>query len=143
MFGYTAKQTLDYAQSLYEKKLLTYPRTDSRFLTADMAETASVVLHLAAKVPPFDGCGEFFPDVSLLVNDKKVSDHHAIIPTLELEKADLSELPVGERNPSAGVPGAAVRGGGALCVRSCHGRLYLRRAHLHRQGAAHPLRGLA
>ena len=60
IFGYTAKQTLDYAQSLYEKKLLTYPRTDSRFLTADMAETASVVLHLAAKVPPFDGCGEFF-----------------------------------------------------------------------------------
>ena len=63
-----------------------------------MAETASAVLHLAAKVPPFDGCGEFFPDVSLLVNDGKVSDHHAIIPTLELEKASLSELPVGERN---------------------------------------------
>lgn len=82
----------------YEKKLLTYPRTDSRFLTADMAETASAVLHLAAKVPPFDGCAEFFPDVSLLVNDRKVSDHHAIIPTLELEKADLSALPVGERN---------------------------------------------
>ena len=98
LFGYTAKQTLDYAQSLYEKKLLTYPRTDSRFLTADMAETASAVLRLAAKVPPFDGCGEFFPDVSLLVNDKKVSDHHAIIPTLELEKGDLSALPVGERN---------------------------------------------
>ena len=98
LFGYTAKQTLDYAQSLYEKKLLTYPRTDSRFLTADMAETASAVLRLAAKVPPFDGCGEFFPDVSLLVNDKKVSDHHAVIPTLELEKADLSALPVGERN---------------------------------------------
>mgnify|MGYP000018467810 FL=1 len=98
LFGYTAKQTLDYTQSLYEKKLLTYPRTDSRFLTADMAETAAAVLHLAAKVPPFDGCGEFFPDVSLLVNDKKVSDHHAIIPTLKLEKADLSALPVGERN---------------------------------------------
>ena len=63
-----------------------------------MAETASAVLHLAAKVPPFDGCGEFFPDVSLLVNDGKVSDHHAIIPTLELEKADLSELTEGERN---------------------------------------------
>lgn len=98
MFGYTAKQTLDYAQSLYEKKLLTYPRTDSRYLTADMAETALAVLHLAAKVPPFDGCREFFPDVFLLVNDGKVSDHHAIIPTLELEKADLSALPVGERN---------------------------------------------
>lgn len=98
LFGYTAKQTLDYTQSLYEKKLLTYPRTDSRFLTADMAETAAAVLHLAVKEPPFDGCKEFFPDVSLLVNDGKVSDHHAIIPTLKLEKADLSALPVGERN---------------------------------------------
>ena len=55
LFGYTAKQTLDYAQSLYEKKLLTYPRTDSRYLTSDMAETASCVIHLAANVPPFDG----------------------------------------------------------------------------------------
>lgn len=98
VFGYTAKQTLDYAQSLYEKKLLTYPRTDSRYLTVDMAETASVVLHLSARVPPFDACPDFFPDVAALVNDRKVSDHHAIIPTLELEKADLSELTVGERN---------------------------------------------
>ena len=98
VFGYTAKQTLDYAQSLYEKKLLTYPRTDSRYLTGDMAETASVVLHLAARVPPFDACPEFFPDVAALVNDKEVSDHHAILPTLELEKADVQGLPVGERN---------------------------------------------
>ena len=98
VFGYTAKQTLDYAQSLYEKKLLTYPRTDSRYLTGDMAETASVVLHLAARVPPFDACPEFFPDVLALVNDKEVSDHHAILPTLELEKADVPALPVGERN---------------------------------------------
>ena len=98
VFGYTAKQTLDYAQSLYEKKLLTYPRTDSRYLTVDMAETASVVLHLAARVPPFDACPEFFPDVLALVNDKEVSDHHAILPTLELEKANVPGLPVGERN---------------------------------------------
>ena len=98
VFGYTAKQTLDYAQSLYEKKLLTYPRTDSRYLTVDMTETASVVLHLAARVPPFDACPEFFPDVLGLVNDKEVSDHHALIPTLELEKADVPALPVGERN---------------------------------------------
>ena len=97
-FGYTAKQTLDYAQSLYEKKLLTYPRTDSRYLTGDMAETASVVLHLAARVVPFDACPEFFPDVLALVNDKEVSDHHALIPTLELKKADVPALPVGERN---------------------------------------------
>ena len=98
VFGYTAKQTLDYAQSLYEKKLLTYPPTDSRYLTGDMAETASVVLHLAARVPPFNACPEFFPDVAALVNDKEVSDHHALIPTLELEKADVPALPVGECN---------------------------------------------
>ena len=98
LFGYTAQQVLDYAQALYEKKLLTYPRSDSRYLTGDMAETASVVLHLAARVPPFDACPEFFPDVAALVNDKEVSDHHALIPTLELEKADVPALPVGERN---------------------------------------------
>ena len=98
IFGYTAKQTLDYAQSLYEKKLLTYPRTDSRYLTADMAETASCVIHLAAKVPPFDGCSNFFPLVELMVSDKDVSDHHAIIPTMEIENVDMKALPVGERN---------------------------------------------
>ena len=98
LLGYTAKQTLDYAQSLYEKKLLTYPRTDSRYLTSNMAETVSCVLHLAARVPPFDTCKDFFPDVLSLVSDKDVSDHHAIIPTLEIEKADLHALPVGERN---------------------------------------------
>lgn len=98
LFGYTAKQTLDYAQSLYEKKVLTYPRTDSRYLTSDMAETASCVIHLAAKVPPFDGISNFFPLVEAMISDKDVSDHHAIIPTMEIEKADLKLLPVGERN---------------------------------------------
>ena len=98
IFGYTAKQTLDYAQSLYEKKLLTYPRTDSRYLTSDMAETVSCVIHLAAKVPPFDKCSSFYPLVELMVSDKDVTDHHAIIPTMETEKADISALPVGERN---------------------------------------------
>ena len=99
LFGYTAKQTLDYAQSLYaEKKLLTYPRTDSRYLTSDMAETASCIIHLAAKVPPFDGCSSFFPLVEAMVSDKDVSDHYAIIPTMEIEKADIGALPVGERN---------------------------------------------
>ena len=98
MFGYTAKQTLDYAQSLYEKKLLTYPRTDSRYLTSDMAETASCVIHLAAKVPPFDGCSSFFPLVEAMISDKDVSDHYAIIPTMEMEKADIKGLPVGEHN---------------------------------------------
>ena len=98
LLGYTAKQTLDYVQSLYEKKLLTYPRTDSRYLTSDMAETASCVIHLAAKLPPFDSCSNFFPLVEAMISDKDVSDHHAIIPTMELEKADVHALPVGERN---------------------------------------------
>ena len=97
LFGYTAKQTLDYAQSLYEKKLLTYPRTDSRYLTSDMAETASCVIHLAAKLPPFDGISNFYPLVEAMVSDKDVSDHHAIIPTMEIEKADIPALPLGER----------------------------------------------
>ena len=98
LFGYTAKHTLDYAQSLYEKKLLTYPRTDSRYLTSDMAETASCVIHLAAKLPPFDGCSNFFPLVETMLSDKDVSDHYAIIPTMEIEKADIKGLPLGERN---------------------------------------------
>ena len=98
IFGYTAKQTLEYAQSLYEKKLLTYPRTDSRYLTADMEETATVLVHLAAKLPPFDACSNFYPLVSLTISDKDVTDHHAIIPTMEIEKANLKILPVGERN---------------------------------------------
>ena len=97
LLGYTAKQTLDYAQSLYEKKLLTYPRTDSRYLTSDMAETASCVIHLAAKLPPFDKISNFYPLVEAMVSDKDVSDHHAIIPTLEIEKADIPALPLGER----------------------------------------------
>lgn len=98
LLGYTAKQTLDYAQSLYEKKLLTYPRTDSRYLTSDMAETASCVIHLAAKLPPFDSCSNFFPLVEAMISDKNVSDHHAIIPTMEIEKANIKALPLGERN---------------------------------------------
>jgi DNA topoisomerase-3 len=97
IYGYTVKQTLDYAQSLYEKKLITYPRTDSRFLTSDMEDTAVSVLGLAAKFPPFDGCTEFSPDVQGLISDKDVSDHHAIIPTMEAGRTDLAALPVGER----------------------------------------------
>ena len=77
-----------YFLALYEKKLLTYPRTDSRYLTDDMAETATAVVHLSAKVPPFDSVPDYFPDVSLLVNNSKVTDHHAIIPTMELEKPE-------------------------------------------------------
>ena len=98
IYGYTAKQTLDLAQSLYEKKLITYPRTDARYLTEDMAETAAAVIHLSANVPPFDTAPDFFPDISNMIDNKKVSDHHAIIPTVEIEKTDLAELPKGETN---------------------------------------------
>lgn len=98
IYGYTAKQTLDYAQALYEKKLITYPRTDSRYLTEDMTETATVVIHLGADISPFDKAPDFFPEISRMINNGKVSDHHAIIPTLEIEKADLSAIPTGELN---------------------------------------------
>ena len=98
IYGYTAKQTLDYAQALYEKKLITYPRTDSRYLTEDMAETAAAVIRLGADIPPFDKAPDFFPEISRMISNSKVSDHHAIIPTLEIEKADLSAIPTCELN---------------------------------------------
>ena len=98
IYGYTAKQTLDYAQSLYEKKLITYPRTDSRYLTEDMAETVSAVIHLGVKTPPFDTIPDFFPEISIMLNNSRVSDHHAIIPTTEIENANTAELPNGELN---------------------------------------------
>lgn len=98
LFGYTAKQTLDYAQSLYEKKLITYPRTDSRYLTSDMADTAASIFRLAAALPPFNGNIGFPPDTAPLISDKDVSDHHAIIPTVELGKTEVPSLPSGERN---------------------------------------------
>lgn len=98
LYGYTAKQTADLAQSLYEKKLITYPRTDSRYLTEDMARTALEVIACSLKLPPFDGISDFHADTFYLFNNDKVSDHHAIIPTMELSKADLSILPNGECN---------------------------------------------
>ena len=98
LYGYTAKQTLDLAQSLYEKKLITYPRTDSRYLTEDMARTALEVIACSLKLPPFDSLSDFHADTFYLFNNEKVSDHHAIIPTVEIEKSNLSELPNGEKN---------------------------------------------
>ena len=98
LYGYTAKQTLDLAQALYEKRLLTYPRTDSSYLTEDMSETAaSVATLLAAKLPFMKGA-DFAPDLSRVLDSKKVSDHHAIFPTTEFEKTELSALPETERN---------------------------------------------
>ena len=98
IYGYTAQQTLDYVQSLYEKKLATYPRTDSQYLTKDMQATAaSLILWLRDNMPFGKGCaGE--PDIDRVTDDSKVTDHHAIIPTVEIAWTDLSELPSGERD---------------------------------------------
>ena len=98
IYGYTAKQTLDLAQTLYEKRLLTYPRTDSAFLTDDMGDTAAkTVTMLSGKLPFMEGA-EFTPDVSRTLDSSKVSDHHAIIPTMELAKTNPAALPESERN---------------------------------------------
>lgn len=95
-FGYTAQQTLDYTQSLYEGKLVTYPRTDSQFLSDDMAQTA---LDVAKLCDTYFGFGiSHTPDISKVINNTKVSGHHAIIPTSGITTADLSSLPSGEKN---------------------------------------------
>ena len=98
IYGYTAKQTLDLAQALYEKKLLTYPRTDSAFLTDDMGETATGIIKVLCEKLSFMEGADFSPEIAKVLNSKKVSDHHAIIPTMELAKTDLAALPESERN---------------------------------------------
>lgn len=98
LYGYTAKQTLDLAQTLYEKKLLTYPRTDSQYLTADMENTAAGLVTLLCGKLPFMQGAEYSPDIGRVINSAKVSDHHAIIPTAELAKTELAALPDTERN---------------------------------------------
>lgn len=98
IFGYTAKQTLDLAQSLYEKKLLTYPRTDSNYLSDDMKETADKVILMLLSKLSFMQSIEFTPEITRFLNSKKVSDHHAVIPTMEFQKTELSLLPESERN---------------------------------------------
>ena len=93
--GYTAQQTLDYVQSLYEQKLCTYPRTDSRYLTDDMENSVRGIALCAANI-----AGAEAPPVAVLgqvCDSTKVSDHHAIIPTLHAGEIDRSTLPVGER----------------------------------------------
>ena len=94
--GYTAQQTLDYAQSLYEKKLLTYPRTDSRFLTDDMGDKAAEIFKIIQDAIP-EICASLTCDCKKILNSKKVSDHHAIIPTEVMETTKLEELPEGEK----------------------------------------------
>ena len=96
-YGFTAQQTLDLVQSLYEKKLLTYPRTDSQFITEDMESTAHQVIGIVSrKLPLFEGIIHE-PDIGRITNNAKVTDHHAIIPTVQLENQDLTELPESEQ----------------------------------------------
>ena len=92
LFGFTAKQTLDYAQQLYEKKLLTYPRTDSQYLTEDMGQTVQHLVSALLGLLPFAQGLVMTPDVSRVLNSKKVSDHHAIIPTAEFAKQGFTGL---------------------------------------------------
>ena len=97
LLGFTAQQTLDYLQNLYEKKLCTYPRTDSRYLTSDMAEGLPVLVNLTANAMPFCKGTAITCNPQSVINDKKVTDHHAVIPTRNLRETDLSGLPVGEK----------------------------------------------
>lgn len=92
LFGFTAKQTLDYAQQLYEKKLLTYPRTDSQYLTEDMGQTAQHLVSDLLWLLPFAQGLDLPPDVGRVLSSKKVSDHHAILPTAEFAKQGFAGL---------------------------------------------------
>ena len=96
LFGFTAKQTLEYTQSLYEKKLVTYPRTDSQYLSDDMEDTAKAVIGAIYKAVLFEEQTEAEPDIKRVMDSKKVTDHHAVIPTMEIAVTDLSAVPEGE-----------------------------------------------
>lgn len=96
-YGYTAKQTLDYTQKLYEAKLVTYPRTDSQYLTEDMESSTLAIVSALCSQMPFAVKADFTPDIRHVVDNKKVSDHHAIIPTMESTKADIKARSIEER----------------------------------------------
>ena len=95
-FGYTAQQTLDYMQSLYEKKLVTYPRTDSQYPSDDMEQTAYALIPAISEHFGFGTVAE--PNLKAVINNRKVTGHHAIIPTESGVKCDVSALAVGEQN---------------------------------------------
>ena len=97
-FGYTAKRTLDMLQELYEEKLVTYPRTDSQFVTEDMKDS---VEELVGKMPvllPFVDYGQLGHGVKRVINNAKVSDHHAILPTREAFEKGIADLPADKKN---------------------------------------------
>ena len=97
-FGYTAKRTLDMLQELYEEKLVTYPRTDSQFVTEDMKDS---VEELVGKMPvllPFVDYGQLGHGIKRVINNAKVSDHHAILPTKEAVEKGIADLPADKKN---------------------------------------------
>ncbi len=98
LFGFTAQQTLDYVQSLYEKKLCTYPRTDSRYLTEDMKDKLPSLIRSVADKLPFTAGLQLGIYVEQVIDNSKVSDHHAILPTSAMAEHDLQTLPSGERS---------------------------------------------
>ena len=98
MFGFTAQQTLDYAQSLYEKKLITYPRTDSQFLTSDMEESLPALVQEVANVLPCVAGLNLPVHTEQVIDNDRVSDHHALLPTRSMTAYDLPTLPAGERS---------------------------------------------
>ena len=97
-FGYTAKRTLDMLQELYEEKLVTYPRTDSQFVTEDMKDS---VEELVGKMPvllSFVDYGQLGHGIKRVINNAKVSDHHAILPTKEAVEKGIADLPADKKN---------------------------------------------
>lgn len=98
IFGYTAQQTLDYVQSLYEKKLTTYPRTDSRYLTSDMEKGIPPLAEIVCSSVTFLSSIKLAVNAKQVIDNSKVTDHHAIIPTESIKNADISSLPAGEKN---------------------------------------------
>jgi len=98
LYGFTAQQTLDYTQSLYEKKLVTYPRTDSNYITDDMTDSTVEIITEIFSLFPFVNAANVAINIKNLVNNSKVTDHHAIIPTMEITKADLDSIPATEKS---------------------------------------------
>lgn len=114
IMGFTAQQTLDYTQSLYEKKLVTYPRTDSRFLTEDMEDSLT---GLARKMAEKFGYTKAISIKSRqVINNKKVSDHHAIIPTVNVAEVNYGELPSGEQKILGLITARLLAGIGEPCI---------------------------
>src|SRR5699024_11166140 len=97
LFGFTAKQTLDYVQALYEKRLLTYPRTDSKYITSDMAGSTEQLINSLCGILPFMQGAALTPDLSRITNNAKVTDHHAILPTAEFVKNGFAGLAESEK----------------------------------------------